>query len=473
MGFLMLNPSRGFVRYIAAAVAVVFFLIVVVQIRVQQIGYGLPVQATSWPPLSTSAADDIFDFPPIESEAIKSVCAATAWDTRTAMEVVFTCENSVGGVGNIRNSVLNCVRYAMLAGGSLVMPKIVARDDSDINVIRTGERRGLGYMFDVEHFVESLRLSCPQLRLYNNTDAVFKALGQPKTFTMGLFPELLVDKNGAPNTGITHPELWKGKLYEWLGQVDTKLGPTGQPTRGPFIVELGRSYMTFPIYSDGDGFATSFGDILKFRADTRQLATTTLRRMAEQFNFESALPKPVSAANITPPESPVLKNAYFGAHLRVERDAMINWSPTMEMWAWSDYGKQTTAYMEQAMNANLSLIYVASGETAHVETFKTEAATKGITVIKKQDVLGEDIEKLDRLAWDQQALVDYLVMLKASQFGGVAHSSFAWNVALKRHILVRDPKKSYLDGPQMLSDEFSQVYGEPRKYPEYALCLWP
>ncbi|GJC80012.1 hypothetical protein ColLi_02850 [Colletotrichum liriopes] len=63
MGFLMLNPSRGFVRYIAAAVAVVFFLIVVVQIRVQQIGYGLPVQATSWPPLSPSAADDIFDFP--------------------------------------------------------------------------------------------------------------------------------------------------------------------------------------------------------------------------------------------------------------------------------------------------------------------------------------------------------------------------------------------------------------------------
>ncbi|CCF39955.1 hypothetical protein CH063_00334 [Colletotrichum higginsianum] len=467
MGFSVLYTSRRFARYIAVTVAVVIFLILGIQTRVQQVDYGLSIQATS-------AANDIFDFPPIESEAIKSVCAATEWDTRTAMKVVFTCENSVGGVGNIRNSVLNCVRYAMLAGGSLVMPRIVARDDSDINVIRTGERRELGYMFDVEHFVESLRLSCPQLRLYNNTDAAFKVLGQPRTFTMGLFPESLVDENGVPNTGISHPEQWKGKLYEWLGQVDTQMGPTGQPTQGPFTVELGRSYLSFPIYSDGDSFATSFGDILKFRTDTRQLATKTLRRMAEQFNFESTLLEAVSAAkNTSPPKSPILENAYFGAHLRVERDALINWSPTMEMWAWSDYGKQTTAYMEQAINANLSLIYVASGETAHIETFKTEAATKGITVIKKQDILGKDLEKLDKLAWDQQALVDYLVMLRASQFGGVAHSSFAWNVALKRHLFVKDPKKSYLDGPQMLSDEFSQVYGEPRKYPEYAFCLWP
>ncbi|CCF37648.1 hypothetical protein CH063_08933 [Colletotrichum higginsianum] len=248
MGILELYLSRRFARYIVATVAVVIVLTLGVQIRVHQIGYGLPIQANLWPPHATSAANDIFDFPPIESEAIKSVCAATEWDTRTAVGVVFKCENSIGGVGNIRNSVLNCVRYAMLAGGSLVMPRIVARDDLDISVIRTGERRELGYMFDVEHFVKSLRLSCPQLRLYNNTDAVVKVLGQPKTFTMGLFPELLVDENGALNTGISHPEQWKGKLYEWLGQVDTKMGPTGQPTQGPFIVELGRSYKsTYPL----------------------------------------------------------------------------------------------------------------------------------------------------------------------------------------------------------------------------------
>ncbi|OLN86077.1 hypothetical protein CCHL11_05307 [Colletotrichum chlorophyti] len=472
MGFLKLYPSRRFAQSIAAILAV-FFLLFLVQIQVQQLDYGLPVRVSSWPTQATSAGDDIFDFPPIESESIKSACAATKWDTRTETEVVFTCENSVGGVGNIRNSVLNCVRYAMLAGGSLVMPRIVARDDSDINIIRTGERRGLGYMFDVGHFVESLRLSCPQLRLYNSTDAVLKTLGQPRTFILGLFPELLVNETGAPNTGITHPEQWKGKLYEWLKHVDTKMGPTGQPTKGPFIVELGRSYLSFPIYSDGDGFATSFGDILKFRADTRQLATTTLRNMAKQFNFESTLLNAVSAAKTGPLSSPVLENTYFGAHLRVERDAMINWNPSMEMWAWSDYNKQTQAYMEQAMNANLSLIYVASGETSHVETLKKDAATKGITVIQKQDVLGKDVEELGKLTWDQQALVDYLVMLKASQFGGVAHSSFAWNVALKRHLLVKESNKSHLDGPQMLSDELSQVYGEPRKYPEYASCLWP
>lgn len=31
----------------------------------------------------------------------------------------------MGGEGNIRNSNLNCVRYTILAGGSMVIPRIV------------------------------------------------------------------------------------------------------------------------------------------------------------------------------------------------------------------------------------------------------------------------------------------------------------------------------------------------------------
>ncbi|OAF54237.1 hypothetical protein VC83_09485 [Pseudogymnoascus destructans] len=107
--------------------------------------------------LRNPTTSDAFDFAPIESEAIKSICADTEWKEN----IVFTCNDSVGGIGNIRNSILNCVRYSILAGGSLVEPKIVLRNESDTAAIRTGIGAEFEYMFDRQHFRESLMLSCP------------------------------------------------------------------------------------------------------------------------------------------------------------------------------------------------------------------------------------------------------------------------------------------------------------------------
>jgi hypothetical protein len=82
------------------------------------------------------------------------------------------------------------------------------------------------------------------------------------------------------------------------------------------------------------------------------------------------------------------------------------------------------------------------------------------------------VAQLEALSWDQQGMVDFLVMLRASRFAGVGHSSFAWNVALVRHLFAQ--QKDHLKGPHLLkNDELSEVYGYPRQYPEYASCLWP
>ncbi|GKT82640.1 alternative oxidase [Colletotrichum tofieldiae] len=131
----------------------------------------------------------------------------------------------------------------------------------------------------------------------------------------------------------------------------------------------------------------------------------------------------------------------------------------------SDYNKQITAYLEQAVSANLSIIYVASGDIKQVEAFKKEAMHKDITIVTKHDLL-ESEDQLENLNWDQQALVDFLVLLSASQFGGMAYSSFSWNVALKRHLFIRNSKEKYLDGPLVFNDKLSQIY-------EFAACLWP
>lgn len=384
----------------------------------------------------------IFDFPPVNAESIKSICADTQWN----QSVVFTCDKSVGGIGNIRNSILNCVRYAISAGASLVMPSIILRNASDISHIRTGVTTDFSYMFDTQHFLDSMQLSCPELRIHHSRSDVPGADHEP----IALLPESLVEN--VPKTGLSDPTAWRGQFYTWLEQYSTP--------GGPMIIDLQRSYLQYPIYSDGESFALTFGTILKFRRDVRVLAGKTLEKLIETYSL---------AADAT---QPILPNAFFGAHLRTEKDAVEGW-PAPD-WIYSRYETQARIYLEQAQRSNTSIIYVASGDHEEVVRFTRNATMTpyNFTVTTKFDLLGgQDLEELQALQWDQQGLVDFLVMLKASDFAGIGHSSFAWNVALKRHIHATERK--HLDGPQMLSDELSQIYGVVRGYPEYAACLWP
>lgn len=389
-------------------------------------------------------APDAFDFAPIESEAIKSICADTEWNRH----VVFTCDDSVGGIGNIRNSILNCVRYAISAGGSLVEPRIVLRDAADTAEIRTGVRIGMEYMFDRQHFRESLRLSCPGLRIYDKVEDI---KGQASHKSITLYPETL-ESMDVPATGLEHPEEWRGLFYKWLGEHVTVTPAV------TVVINLMRSYLQYPVYTDGEGFAMSFGKILKFRADTRVLATKTLLQLAEKQSYDMDQSKPI------------LPKFFFGAHLRTEHDAQLGW-PAGD-WVYGRYETQSKLYLEQANLSSISHIYVASGDHEEVAKFGKDAAAFNITVTTKLGVLDEkDRAELATLSWDQQGMVDFLVLLKASDFAGVAHSSFAWNIALLRHQYAE--KKDHLHGPQTLSDELSQIYGTRNQYPEYPNCLWP
>lgn len=70
-------------------------------------------------------------------------------------------------------------------------------------------------------------------------------------------------------------------------------------------------------------------------------------------------------------------------------------------------------------------------------------------------------------------MVDYDVLLKASQFGGIYDSSFSANIAMRRHVLsgVEDPVRR---GGQTWSDEFSWVYGPTDPITRiFFESLWP
>ncbi|KAL5322968.1 hypothetical protein ACEPPN_007494 [Leptodophora sp. 'Broadleaf-Isolate-01'] len=300
------------------------------------------------------------------------------------------------------------------------MPRMILRNPANIADIWNRERTSFDYLFDEPHFVESLRLSCPQLRILNG-----------------------IDSNG------TTPIFWRERLYQWLANTTDLQKP---------VIDLDRSYLQYPIYSDPEQFALDFGRVLKFRQDTRLVATKTLRNLVRKYSLHGDF------------RSPIWNQTLFGVHLRTERDSQQGWPPSL--YNYSKYETQSTSYLTQAASSGVTVMYVASGNVDEIARFADDAKAYNLSVTTKHQLLGgEDKVKLEAFTFDQQALVDYLVLLKSSDFAGVGHSSFAWNIALWRHQLAK--QRDHLNGPQLMSDELSQVYGTVKQYLEYACRLWP
>jgi len=195
-----------------------------------------------------SDVSDIFDFEPADSEAIKRICRNTEWNK----DLIFTCARSGGGVGNLRNSILNCVRYAIHAGGALVVPRVILRSPVDIAAIWNRETIEMDYIFDRLHFMRSLELSCPQLQIFNTTDDIPDY--DLTHHSIRLLPENLV--GDIPGDGIAHPEEWRGLFYDWLQT-------SANQSHKHAVVELDRSYVRIhqmPLGDDltPDSFSTQF-----------------------------------------------------------------------------------------------------------------------------------------------------------------------------------------------------------------------
>lgn len=303
-------------------------------------------------------------------------------------------------------------------------------------------------------------LSCPQLKIHKSVDeALVTADGVSRD--LSLTPEALIEGD-IPRTGLPEPAAWRGQFFDWLRE---QANVTGETSSGPIVVNLQRSYMSYPIYSDGAAFALSFASLLQFRNDTRILATKVLKHTVEQLCPHSNI------------NWDILPNCFFGVHLRTEADSFAAWGSAGDYWFYSHYGNQLKVYLEQAPRSRPAAIYVASGDRYEVDRFAWDVAnapaTGNYTVVTKSDLLfGADAAALQALTFDQQALVDYLVLLRASDFAGVAHSSFAWSIALKRHQHARR-RTDYLDAPEMLDDDLSKLYGTVKDFGDYPSVLWP
>jgi hypothetical protein len=365
--------------------------------------------------------------------------------------LVYVCDNNSGGIGNIRNFILTCIRYAIEAGASgLIMPRIQRRSEDQLGNLFTASFQPFDYFFDEKHFRTVMGKYCPQIAIPNDIPNADKRIEATEFYPK----ELNGDGDGCDERGVNrHLDQFRARLGAWLHQSHRYPNATVPLT----IRSRWATFFEWPIYRDGPEFATTFGDILRIRPDIQDLAAITLDEMR---NFIHGNSEGISKRK-------KLDASYLGVHLRTENDALG---------FWPNFDTQTKGYLKEAGLRGLKHAYIATGDTSEGNRFGDLADKQlGMKVIGKTDLLkGDDLKRLNDLSWDQQALVDFLVLTKSTHFTGCSFSSFTMNIAIKRHsmtdgILTR-PWKSPGDAYSTLVGRFDNWFGDWMFMYE---CMWP
>lgn len=239
---------------------------------------------------------------------------------------------------------------------------------------------------------------------------------------------------------------WAGTFRDDLDWWLSRTAKASPSIRSPAVIVFRWAvFFDWPIWLDGPAFANTFGRLLKLRPDVISLATEVLKRMKAA---DSRLSSPQSLDSLL---------EFVGVHLRVEQDR-LEW--------WPDETSQIDAYMARIKELDLKpkTTYVATGSATGLEHIRTRLATQfDGSVHSKETLLNgtAHFEDLQKLEWDQQGLVDYCVLLRSRYFLGMFQSSFAQNIAVRRHLLE--------DGPETLiwrgyHDKWSYLHGRRRSY---------
>lgn len=209
----------------------------------------------------------------------------------------------------------------------------------------------------------------------------------------------------------------------------------------PSIHRFKLAYFQWEITQDPTPFWQNFGRLLRFPPPIQELASEVYRNLT---------------ANTT---------EYYSVHLRLEADLGE---------AWGTFDDQAAQYTRRLLRRNLKLVYLAGGDASlrsrYQDYLLDSAGRTDIQVVEKTSLLSpKSLKRLQALHWDNQAQVDYLVLLKAKFHAGSGPSSFSSNIGVRRHLLTsrKDKVFNYYE-----EDELSYLFlGDSASFMRAA--MWP
>ncbi|KAH8687656.1 putative platelet-activating factor acetylhydrolase [Tricladium varicosporioides] len=299
---------------------------------------------------------------------LERACNETQWTPG----LVYVCDNNSGGIGNIRNFILSCVRYGIETGATgIVMPRIQRRHEEDLANLFNAGFKPFEYFFDGEHFRKAMGDHCPQMKIYNELEDVPNADKMLKIDEF--YPKDLSDGDCCDGRGANkHLDMYRSKFENWLNT--TRRTPSAaEPVSVRYRWAM---FFEWPIYRDGPEFAATFGDILRLNSEVEGLAIKVLDELSK-------------FAGIDPdPSHKELKVPFLGVHLRTESDALG---------FWPDFTVQTDGYMKEAEARGLKHAYLACGNATDGHRFGEMAYEKlKLNTTSKLDLLkGDDLKRVD------------------------------------------------------------------------------
>lgn len=115
------------------------------------------------------------------------MCSDHSWPN----DVVFQCDRIIGGIGNVRQELLTCIRSAMEVGAALIMPQIRPRFDTNASLGEEVKHTykppvAFDHFFDAKLFLARMSESCPQMTIYKDLDALSPQAEVEKVGVMGI-----------------------------------------------------------------------------------------------------------------------------------------------------------------------------------------------------------------------------------------------------------------------------------------------
>jgi len=377
--------------------------------------------------------------------AIANLCASKEW----VPGLLMSCDEVAGGVGEVRNAHLHCIRFSIEAGAALILPRIISRSEDDIKAVNGLTGVPLDYYFDVDHLHHVLATYCPQMKVYKSLDDLYDV---PEALNALQFNIGDTNNDWVNGTVMAAPERWHQSFHRFInGKVPIK------DRTNPFRVHLQRTQWTWQVAGDRHSVASSFGRMLRVRPDARRLAASALFTLRSRFRL-----------NLDPrrryhPES------FVGIHLRTEENVDDKYP---------DYSSQAAHYLDYILESESEVAFLATGATKdNVTALVNRAKDFNITVVTKLDILDEEEQAvLGELTWDQRGLVDYEIMLRAGLMAGVSASAFAWDLAMRRsYALGKGPVGTEPDSTGRVAwrDDYTTLYGQQANAFALAATTWP
>ncbi|KAI7780688.1 hypothetical protein LA080_015847 [Diaporthe eres] len=335
--------------------------------------------------------------------------------------VIIECPVLNGGFGNCRLNLLNCIRYVIEARVSLKLPTISRRSADDISNFMTSDQAGLEYLIDEHHLRRRLNEYCPKLVIHpaDYEDSRIRRLPAISP-VLDLHINSHLQEGMPPEFAVpTAPEQWPYALDAWIESSTDGKPPS---VESPVAFPLQSIMFAWPTSYDPPSLVRHFSELVRPLDDAKILAASALLIMQERFGTHIDFR--------TGNKPSVHVNAFVGIHLRVEKDATD--------YDWLSYEDQIN-YVKQRLrgrkggstlpaatdmpDTDKMVIYVASGDEPGIARLAEDIAP--ITVVTKNDLLPEGTSAgaaLRNMAWDQQALVDMLILEHSGYFIGTTRN---------------------------------------------------